>query len=234
MQRPYSVLMWKSPVVRSILVLQVALLMLALFLGAGPVQAQAELPQETYLPLDLALQAASAALVQCQADGYRVSVAVVDNGGALKVLLRDNGASTMSISSGTRKAYTAANFGRSTQELATAVAENPALEGLRQIDPQVLILGGGLPIVVNDVVLGGIGVGGAPAGNLDEVCAQAGVNALLAATGGPADSGTAGEPAGEVTATPQAEEAGTATPQAEEEGTATPEAEAAATATPAP
>lgn len=230
MQRPYSVLMWKSPVIRSILVLQVALLMLALFLGAGPVQAQAELPQETYLPLDLALQAASAALAQCQADGYRVSVAVVDNGGALKVLLRDNGASTMSISSGTRKAYTAANFGRSTQELATAVAENPALEGLRQIDPQVLILGGGLPIVVNDVVLGGIGVGGAPAGNLDEVCAQAGVNALLAATGGPADSGTAGE----VTATPQAEEEGTATPQAEEEGTATPEAEAEATATPAP
>lgn len=230
MQRPYSVLMWKSPVIRSILVLQVALLMLALFLGAGPVQAQAELPQETYLPLDLALQAASAALAQCQADGYRVSVAVVDNGGALKVLLRDNGASTMSISSGTRKAYTAANFGRSTQELATAVAENPALEGLRQIDPQVLILGGGLPIVVNDVVLGGIGVGGAPAGNLDEVCAQAGVNALLAATGGPADSGTAGE----VTATPQAGEEGTATPQAEEEGTATPEAEAEATATPAP
>jgi hypothetical protein len=135
----------------------------------------------------------------------------------------------MSISSGTRKAYTAANFGRSTQELSTAIAENPALEGLRQIDPQVLILGGGLPIVVNDTVIGGIGVGGAPAGNLDEVCAQAGINALLAATGG-----MAGEPAGEATATPQAEEEGTATPQAEEEGTATPEAEGEATATPAP
>lgn len=220
MQRPYSVAMWKSPVWKSMLVVQAVLLALSLFLGAGQVQAQASLPQETYLPLDLALQTASAALAQCQADGYRVSVAVVDHGGVLKVLLRDNGASTMSISSGTRKAYTAVNFGRSTQELATAVAENPALEGLRQIDPQVLILGGGLPIVVNDVIIGGVGVGGAPAGNLDEVCAQAGINELLAATGGPADSGTAGE--------------ATATPQAEEEGTATPEAEAEATATSTP
>jgi uncharacterized protein GlcG (DUF336 family) len=218
MQRLYSAPKGKSPVVRLVLGLQIALLALAVFLGTGQVQAQAELPQQPYLPLDLALQAANAALAQCQADGYRVSVAVVERSGALKLLLRDDGASTVSISSGTRKAYTSANFGRSTQELAMAVAETPALEGLRQIDPQVLILGGGLPIVVNDVVVGGIGVGGAPAGNLDEVCAQAGVDAILAALGGTTDGG---EPAGEATPTLAAEEEGTATPEPEAEATAT-------------
>lgn len=211
---------------RSVFALQITLLIFALWLGTGQVQAQAnDLPQQPYLPLDLALQAASAALAQCQADGFRVSVAVVDSGGVLKVLLRDDGARTVSISSATRKAYTSANFGASTEQLSTTVAENPGAEGLRQIDPQVLILGGGLPIVVNDALVGGIGVGGAPAGSLDEVCAQAGVDAVHTALGDTGGGETGGEaPAGDATPTPEAEPEGdtTPTPEAEPEATATP------------
>lgn len=70
------------------------------------------------------------------------------------------------------------------------------MEGLRQMDPQLLILGG-LPIVVNDGVVGGIGVGGAPGGHLDEACAQAGIDAILGA-GGTAEH----EEEAEATATP--------------------------------
>jgi uncharacterized protein GlcG (DUF336 family) len=166
------------------------------------------------LPINLALDAASAALAQCQADGYRVSVAVVDRGGVLKVLLRDDGTGPHTVSSSTRKAYTSASLGRPTGELAATVAGNPEAEGLRQMDPQLLLLAGGLPIVANDVVVGGIGVGGAPGGQFDEACAQAGIDAIF---------GSGGTEAGEE-----------ATVEATEEATQEPEEEAEATATPRP
>jgi hypothetical protein len=47
----------------------------------------AELPTAPYLPLDMALKAATAALAKCQADGQSVSVAVVERSGATKILL---------------------------------------------------------------------------------------------------------------------------------------------------
>ena len=199
---------------RSLLALYAALLIFALV--GGTAQAQiTELPQQPYLPINLALEGASAALAQCQADGYGVSVAIVDRSGVLKVLLRDDNTGPHTVSSSSRKAYTAASLGRSTAALADTVAGNGALEGLRQMDPQLLILGGGLPIVVNDTVVGGIGVGGAPGGHLDEVCAQAGIDAILTELGM--------APEMEATAMPEEEEEeATATPEAEEEPTATP------------
>ncbi len=137
-----------------------------------------ELPQQPYLPLTLAQKAASAAVAQCEKDGYRVSVAIVDRSGVLKVLLKADGTGPHTVGSSTRKAYTAASTGRSTAELAKAVASNPEVEGLRNMDPQILILAGGLPMTTTVGTIGGIGVGGAPGGNLDEKCAQAGIDSI--------------------------------------------------------
>jgi uncharacterized protein GlcG (DUF336 family) len=58
------------------------------------------------------------------------------------------------------------------------VAENPALDELRAMDERILILAGGLPIEINGEVVGGIGVGGAPGGDLDAACAQAGIDEM--------------------------------------------------------
>lgn len=157
--------------------LNMGLAAILVFVLSGAAMAK-DLPQAPFLPLDAALKAASAALTQCEKDGYRVSVAVVDRGGVLKVLLRADGTGPHTVGSSTRKAYTSASMGRSTNDLAKAVASNPELDGLRNMDPQILILAGGLPIVINDTVVGGIGVGGAPGGNLDEACAQAGIDTL--------------------------------------------------------
>jgi uncharacterized protein GlcG (DUF336 family) len=55
------------------------------------------------------------------------------------------------------------------------------LQALREINDQVLILGGGLPIEIGGEVVGGIGVGGAPGAHLDDACAQAGLDAIGAA-----------------------------------------------------
>jgi uncharacterized protein GlcG (DUF336 family) len=200
----------------------VALLSVA---AVRPVHAQ-RLPTQPFLPVDLALEAASAALAQCQADGYQVSVAVVDRGGVLKVFLRDDGTGPHTVFSSWRKAYTSASLGRPTGELAATVAENPALWGLRDMDPQLLILAGGLPIIVDDAVAGGIGVGGAPGGNLDEACAQAGVDAVTAAVA-EAEGEEAAEEATE-------EEATEATAEATPEAAAETEGEPEATPTPQP
>ncbi|MEZ4620544.1 MAG: heme-binding protein [Caldilineaceae bacterium] len=138
------------------------------------------LPQQSYLPLDLALVGASAALDACADEGYGVSVTVVDTGGVQKVHLRADGAGPHTIGSSAGKAYTAASMKRATLGLANFVGENPALEGLRDLDDRILILGGGLPIQIDDVVVGGIGVSGAPSGDIDDACVQAGIDSMLA------------------------------------------------------
>ncbi len=45
------------------------------------IQLAQPLPQQAYLPLDLAMRAASAALTACADQGYKVSVTVVDQDG---------------------------------------------------------------------------------------------------------------------------------------------------------
>ncbi|MFQ5715652.1 MAG: heme-binding protein [Nitrospinales bacterium] len=134
--------------------------------------------QTKELPLSLAQKAAGAALAKCGRDGYRVSVAVVDRGGNLKVLLRGDGAGPHTPDSAFKKAYTAASLSRSTLELAQLIAKVPSLQALRDMNEKILILGGGLPIQAEGAVIGGIGVGGAPGDRLDEACAREGLQAI--------------------------------------------------------
>lgn len=158
-------------------------LILVAALGTAPAFAAAEeLPREAVLPLHLASKAAAAAQEKCRQDGYRVSVAVVDRAGVLKVLMRGDGAGPHTTESSNRKAFTAASLRRPTSELAELVAKMPALQGLRDMDQRVLILGGGLPIEMAGEVVGGIGVGGAPGAHLDDACAQAGLDSIGAAS----------------------------------------------------
>ncbi len=142
------------------------------------------LPKERVLPLSLAQQAAAAALAKCENGGYKVSVAVVDRGGNLKVLLRGNGAGPHTVDSSSRKAYTSASLRRSTEHLAQLMTKFPSIQGLRDMNEKILILGGGLPIEMQGEVVGGIGVGGAPGAHLDETCAAAGLQSIGSAPKG--------------------------------------------------
>lgn len=138
-----------------------------------------ELPRRATLPLALANQAVEAAVEKCAADGYRVSASVVDEGGTLKSFQRADGAGPHTVDSSRKKAYTALSLRRSTAELADLIARVPSLQALRDINDQILILGGGLPIeIAGEIageIVGGIGVGGAPGADLDEACARAGL-----------------------------------------------------------
>ena len=158
-------------------VLVTSLLSLGLIASAVPAQ---NLPVEKVLPQALAVEAAQGAMAACEQQGYRVSVAVVDRAGLVRALTRGDGAGPHTLDSSSRKAYTAASLRRATTELAKLVSETPMAAGLREMNENILILGGGIPIKAGDEVIGGIGVGGAPGGDKDEACAQAGIGKINA------------------------------------------------------
>ena len=141
-----------------------------------------DLPKETVLPLSLATKAAHATVDKCLADGYRVSVTVVDQGGNIRAVLRQDGAGPHTLESSRKKAYTSASMKQPTAKLAGLVAKMPALQGLQHMNEHILLLAGGLPIEIDGAVVGGIGVGGAPGGHLDAACAQAGLTSIGAAS----------------------------------------------------
>ena len=138
----------------------------------------AELPKEAALPLVLANKAALAAMEKCTGDGFQVSAAVVDRAGVLRALVREDGAGPHTVDSSRKKAYTAASMKRPTAELAELVTKIPAIDGIRDMNDSILILGGGLPILIEGELVGGIGVGGAPGAHLDVACAQAGLDSI--------------------------------------------------------
>ncbi len=140
-----------------------------------------ELPKESQLPLGLANKAIQAAVDACKKDGYRVSVSIVDRTGVLRAMGRADGSGPHTVDSSRKKAYTAASVRRTTSELAELIAKTPTLQALRDMNGEILILGGGLPIEIGGEVVGGIGVGGAPGTHLDDACAQEGLDSIGAA-----------------------------------------------------
>lgn len=148
----------------------------------APFAAVAEdLPTTPYLPLDLAVKAADAALKACSAEGHNVSVAIVARDGATKVLLKADNSGPHTGASATGKAFTSAAMGRDTAGLSGFIATAPENAGLRDMDARMVIQAGGLPIRMGEALVGGIGVGGAPSGDIDATCAAAGLTAIGAA-----------------------------------------------------
>ncbi len=147
-------------------------LVLALVAG-GVVLAQGVLTEKN-ISIALAQEAAMTALEKCRADGYRVSVVVLDRGGNLKAVLRDDNAGLHTPDTAQRKAYTSLTFRIPTTMFAQRVLGNPALGTISE----VIALGGGLPIQSGTEVIAAIGVGGAPSGDADATCAQAGIDKI--------------------------------------------------------
>lgn len=127
---------------------------------------------------ETALKAASAALASCRSAGFQVAVAVVDRSGLIQAVLRDRFAGAHTPETAINKAWTAASFKMNTTALAQATQSGTASSGIRQI-PRVTAVGGGLLIEAAGAPFGAIGVSGAPAGDLDDKCARAGLDAVL-------------------------------------------------------
>ena len=76
------------------------------------------------------------------------------------------------------KAFTSAAMGRDTAGLTDFIASKPANDGMRDMDSRMIIQAGGLPIKFDQALVAGIGVGGAPSGDIDAGCAAAGLKAI--------------------------------------------------------
>ena len=126
---------------------------------------------------ETALIAAKAAMESCRKQGYQVAVAVVDRAGLTQVFLRDRFAGAHTVDIATNKAWTAASFRISTLSLAAETQPGKPMNGIRGA-PRVLAAGGGVLIEAGGTAYGAIGVSGAPGGEADEACAQAGIKAI--------------------------------------------------------
>ncbi|MBT8410129.1 MAG: heme-binding protein [Alphaproteobacteria bacterium] len=147
---------------------------------AAPAVAQDEEPLVIFKMLrpELALKMAQTALENCREAGFQVGVAVVDRFGVPQVFLRDRFAGPHTSETATRKAWTAVSFRASTLELGKVMNTESDSFGVRFIS-DALPLGGGMPVLDGDgSIVAGIGVSGAPSPAADEVCAEAGIEAI--------------------------------------------------------
>jgi uncharacterized protein GlcG (DUF336 family) len=126
------------------------------------------------LSLETALRVAQATIQRCRQEGVQIAVTVVDRGGHAQVALRDVLAPDLTLTVSRQKAYTAMAFNTPTSDLAGRFTDPfsvPKIDGL-------VTSAGGLPIQAAGTQFGAVGVSGAPSGETDELCAQAGVDAI--------------------------------------------------------
>ena len=139
---------------------------------AAPAMAQ---EKKTVLLLDTARKMAQACVDKATAEGWKMNIAILDDGGNLKHFVRMDGAFLGSIQIAQLKANTSASFPFSTKQVGEIVQTR--VPGLAFV-PGLVTFEGGLPIkTAGGEHVGSIGVSGATA-DQDGVCAQAAVDAV--------------------------------------------------------
>jgi glc operon protein GlcG len=141
---------------------------------------------QTSLSLDGARRVIAAAKAEALSKGAPGAVvAVVDNGGNLMALERLDGTFAAGANISIGKARTAALFKKPTRVFEELINKSrTAMTALADFTP----LQGGVPIVVNGQIVGGVGVSGAASAQQDEELALAGAAAVME----PRPAGTSG------------------------------------------
>ena len=160
------------------------LLYVALFV-AVTVHAQAQTPATppppppaygTPITLDQAKKVLAAAEAEAKKNNWNVVISIVDTGGQLVTMSRLDNTQFGSVEVAREKAYSSVAFRRPTKVFQDAIAkggENVRLLGLTGAS----LLEGGIPIVVDGKIVGGIGVSGVTSAQ-DAQIAQAGIDSL--------------------------------------------------------
>lgn len=125
----------------------------------------------------LALELAQATLEACRAANFQVAVAVTDRAGVVQVILRDQLAGAHTPDTARRKAWTSASFRTDTRSMMEETQAGKVQSGARFITDAMMI-GGGIPVTSAGSIVGAVGVSGAPGGDEDHKCAQAGITAI--------------------------------------------------------
>jgi len=126
------------------------------------------------LTLDDCRKISAAAEAEAKKNNWIVSIAILDDGGHLLYLVRMDGASPFNARTAIAKGKTAAETRRSTLVWEERIkGGRTSMLGMPKITP----VQGGLPIQVDGVCVGGIGVSGVQSHEDEQICA-AGIKAL--------------------------------------------------------
>jgi len=126
------------------------------------------------LTLEDAKRVAAAAEAEARTNEWKVVIAVVDDGGHLLYLQRSHDTQFGSVETAIAKAHAAVAFRRPTK-----ASEDAVLSGrlIHLALPGVIPAEGGIPLIIEDVIVGGIGISGVRSFQ-DGQIAQAGVDVL--------------------------------------------------------
>ena len=156
------------------------MLMLSLALiAAVTVEAQAPAPPPAYgsaITLEQAKKVLAAAEAEAKKNNWNVVISIVDTGGQLVTMSRLDNTQFGSIEVAREKAYSSVAFRRPTKVFQDAIAKGGENVRLLQLTG-ASVLEGGIPIVVDGKIVGGIGVSGVTSAQ-DAQIAQAGIDAL--------------------------------------------------------
>ena len=155
------------------------MLSIAIMLSASPLTPDtAPRIERGTIALTAANTLAAAAIASCRSIGREAVVAVVDRGGNLIVLQRGDDVGPHNTEAAQRKAFTALSKKTGTTVLAERAASDPASQNLVSI-PELLLLGGGLPLNIDGETIGAVGVAGAGGAANDDHCARAAIEHLV-------------------------------------------------------
>ena len=139
------------------------------------------------LPIASAIEVAQTAIASCKASGYNVTVMIMDTDYATRLVLRDDAAAARTIEIARRKAYTVIKTGMSSGDFGKTVpkpegpqparAPGSPIPGVNG-DDNLITFAGGKQIRIGGDLVGAISVSGAPGGDKDEACVDAGLAKL--------------------------------------------------------
>lgn len=114
----------------------------------------------THLDAETAQRAATGAAAKAREMKIPMSIAVCDAAGQLKLFVRMDGASQISMQIAQDKAYTSAATGMPTHAWHDFIKEDaPLLHGIVHT-PRLIVFGGGFPIKEGGAIVGAIGISG--------------------------------------------------------------------------
>lgn len=134
------------------------------------------------LDLDLCNKMALAAEKAQKESGVSISIAIADRNGILRYYYRFGDAILPSVEIAQNKAYTAAVLGQTTREFGKIAQAGCEAFGINTTHPRLVIFGGGFPLKIDGVTIGGLGISGGSVEE-DETVAAAALEAFSRATG---------------------------------------------------
>jgi uncharacterized protein GlcG (DUF336 family) len=163
--------------------------LLAILSSSSPVLPAAALEQTPVLSSEIAIKAAETAIAACRQEGYGVTATVVNPEGNVLVVLRGDGALVHTVQTSFNKAYSAVtlatnhNLDATSGILASMQAKGaqPVGDWPMPADPLrgITLFPGGVRLLSQGKVVGGLGISGTPFGKVDEGCAIKGRDAIL-------------------------------------------------------